>query len=462
MGEVDQPLPWPDEEGAASNEAPRETALTVTQVNRMARQLLEEHAVTVQGEVSGLATGYAYFVYFDLRDHESSLPALLTQRQLKALDFKLEDGAVVLVSGTLTIYEKQGKYQIKVLDIQPFGEGELQRRIDALKKKLHAEGLFEDAIKKPLPRFPAGIGVISSPRGAAIRDVVVTLGRRFPPARVYVRGVRVQGAGAVEQVCAALDFFDSDWPVDLVILARGGGSLQDLEPFNSEEVARAILRMDTPVISGIGHEPDVTIADLVADLRASTPTGAAEAAVPDRAEVSAFLSKTAGAMSRRILDELRAWRGHVRSLTRRPLYKAPDSLLGAFMQRWERAAGELPESPRRGLLKRKGRLSVVSHHPVYRRRPELLGGAANEHEARRQEFSRAARVTIERRATFLARLKARFHALSPVAVLERGYSITFNRETGKVVRASDEVDPGAHLRIRLGRGELDADVTGKE
>ena len=409
-------LPWEEKKETPAPE-PEEIILTVSQVNRMARQRLEEVTVSVQGEVSRLTTGYAYYVYFDLRDEETALPAILTQKQLSGLDFRLEEGSLVVVRGTLTLYERQGKYQIRVISIRPFGEGELQRRIEELKRKLAAEGLFSDERKKPLPLFPVRIGVVSSPRGAAIRDVIVTISRRFPPASIFVRGVRVQGAGAVKQITAALDFFDAEWPVDVVILARGGGSLQDLEPFNTEEVARAIARMRVPVVTGIGHEPDVTIADLVADRRASTPTGAAEAAVPEKADIRAILLKNALAMRRRLQAEQRATAGRLQGLLSRPLFARAEFFLGPFMQRWERAVALLRESPSR---------------------------------------------MLERRQSVLEKMKARVHALSPQAVLERGYSITFNRETGEVVRAVDEVDVGTPLRIRLAAGALDADVTGKE
>ena len=283
MDEEDLTLPWEEpEEGAGEQEEKVETVLTVSEVNRLARGALERISVTVQGEVSGLNARYPYYVYLSLRDAEATLPAILPKRVFDGLDFALEEGAVVVVEGMLTLFEKQGRYQIRVARMRPFGEGELQRRIEMIKKKLQAEGLFDDSRKKPLPAFPQRIGVVTSPRGAAIKDVTVTLARRFPPAEAFIKGVRVQGAGAVEQICAALHFFDYDFPVDLVILARGGGSAEDLEPFSTEEVARAVASMRVPVITGIGHEPDVSIADLVADRRASTPTGAAEAAVPDR------------------------------------------------------------------------------------------------------------------------------------------------------------------------------------
>ena len=457
-------LPWSEEEEEEAPEGgpPSETVLTVSQVNRMARESLERITVTVEGEISGLKTGYAYYVYFDLRDSEASLPALLTQRQLKALDFKLEDGAQVVIKGNLSLYEKQGRYQVRVAEVRQFGEGELQQRIEALKRKLQAEGLFKDALKMELPRFPLRIGVVSSPRGAAIRDVTVTARRRFPPAALFVRGVRVQGAGAVEQICAALDFFDHGFPVDLVILARGGGSIQDLEPFNTEEVARAIARLSVPLISGIGHEPDITVSDLVADVRASTPTGAAQAAVPDRGEVITMLGKMAGSLHRHQARDLQGGTRRLEGSRRGPLFRGPEYLLGRFMQRLERAAEALPASPRRGLLRSRNRLALAASRPVFSKPGELLVGHKAECEAIRARLVVAAVRAVEKKTGTLEKVKARAEALSPLAVLHRGYSITFDRDTGRVVRSSDEVDIGTPLEIRLGHGTLGAEVTGKE
>jgi exodeoxyribonuclease VII large subunit len=412
--------------------------------------------------VSGLNARYPYYIYFSLRDSEATLPAILPKRIYDSLDFPLEDGASVVVEGMLTLFEKQGRYQVRVSAIRPFGEGAIQRRIEMIKRKLQAEGLFDDARKKPLPAFPGRIGVVTSPRGAAIRDVTVTLGRRFPPARVFVRGVRVQGAGAVEQICGALHFFDKDFPVDVVILARGGGSIEDLEPFSTEEVARSVARMGVPVITGIGHEPDVSIADLVADRRASTPTAAAEAAVPDRSQVHAVLGKAAGTMRRQLAASVHHDTRQLAGIRRLPLYRGPDYLLGRFMQRWERAARSLPESPRRGLERSRHRLASVVARAVFRRPAELLASRGRDLEDSRAGVEAAAVRHIEKKRSALERVKARAMALSPLAVLERGYSITFDQATGKVVRSSAEVDEGAALRIKLASGGLDAEVTGKE
>ena len=443
-------------------EKPVEKLMTVTEVNRLARHKLETITVKVQGEVSRLNSNYPYYVYFDLRDSEAALPAVVPRRVYDALGFPLKEGDAIVVEGMLSLFERQGRYQVKVTTMRPFGEGELQQRIEALKRKLQAEGLFDEARKKPLPLFPERIGLVTSTRGAAIRDVIVTIRRRFPPARVFVRGVTVQGTPAPAEITAGLRLFDEKWPVDLVILARGGGSLQDLEPFSTEAVARAVAAMKTPVITGIGHEPDVSIADLVADRRASTPTGAAEAAVPDRAEVGTRLAKSAAALSRHTGSELRNSRSTLNGIGSRPLYRRRETLLAAMMQRWERAASALPGSPVRGLQRARHRIDSLAARPVFSGAASLLMARSALLSASKEAAARAAKRFIELRRSGLDRTLASLEAMSPLAVLERGYSITFDGKTGRAVRKADEVKEEDSLRILLHEGELRAKVTGKE
>lgn len=461
MEEYTLPFSFEEEKKETAAEA-GENILTVTEVNRMARLALEKISVTVQGEISGLNTRYSYFVYFDLRDENAAIPAILTQRQFNELDFKVDDGTLVVVRGMLSLYERQGKYQIKVDEVRPFGEGDLQRRIEALKRKLHKEGLFDDARKKVLPGMPQRIGVVTSLRGAAVRDVTVTLKRRFPATRVFIRGVQVQGESAAGQICSALRLFERDFPVDLVILARGGGSLQDLEPFNTEEVARAIASMEVPVITGVGHEPDVTIADLVADYRASTPTGAAEAAVPDRAQVMALLGKYATVYQRHAAGNLSSAQRALEGIRSRPVFSGSGYLLSSFMQRYERAATALPGSPKRGFMKAFNRLELILSRPVFRKPEQLLARYGLEAESAGEKLPRSVLNHVNKQRSLIEKVESGLKALSPLAVLDRGYSITFNQETGEVIRSPGDAEKGTALRIRLAKGELRADVTGKE
>lgn len=439
-----------------------EGILTVSEVNKIARQHLESIYVKVMGEISRLTTGYPYFVYFDLRDPDALLPAIIPKQDFLNLDFSLQEGMLVVVEGTLTLFEKQGRYQIRVEQVRPFGEGEIQRRIEALKRKLAAEGLFDDAIKKPLPSFPERIGVITSPRGAAVRDVTVTLNKRFPPARIFIRGVLVQGMRAVEDIVGALEFFDKVFPVDVIILARGGGSLQDLEPFNSEQVARAIWRASVPVVTGIGHEPDVTIADLVADYRASTPTGAAQAAVPDRLEVLSSLEKTYNAILRRTSYRLQDLSQKLAYFSSRPVFTRPGIILERFFQIWERDARLLYESPSRGIKTSGERIRALLQSSVYKKPESVFSVWESRLALVLQAFSSAVRADVARREQAIARLLAKLDALSPTAVLKRGYSITFNRKDNRIVKSSRDVEKGEEICVVLSEGWIGAEVLEKE
>ncbi|MDD5448842.1 MAG: exodeoxyribonuclease VII large subunit, partial [Actinomycetota bacterium] len=243
---------------------------------------------------------------------------------------------------------------------------------------------------------------------------------------------------------------------------RGGGSIQDLEPFNSEEVARTIAAMSVPVITGVGHEPDVSIADLVADRRASTPTAAAETAVPEKREINAFLKKSAGALLDFSTSRVSLCERHLNSVRNRPLYRGYMFLLGPFMQRLESCSRRLAESPGRALVKSRSRLELVSKNPIYRKPDMLLAPWRTRLWALRSTISKAKGPVFESKKSALEAAKARCEALSPLSILERGYSIVFKKSSGKVVRSSREVKLGDELDIRLGEGRLDANVTGKE
>ncbi len=439
-----------------------EKVLTVSEVNRIARQRLESVYVIVMGEISRLTTGYPYFVYFDLRDPDALLPAIIPKQDFLNLDFSLEDGMLVVVEGTLTLFEKQGKYQIRVEQVRPFGEGEIQRRIEALKRKLAAEGLFDDSLKKPLPAFPEKIGVITSPRGAAVRDITVTLNKRFPPAQVYVRGVLVQGTRAVDEIVGALEFFDKIFPVDVIILARGGGSLQDLEPFNSEKVARAISGTSVPVITGIGHEPDVTIADLVADYRASTPTGAAQAAVPDKLEVLSVLEKAYNAIYRRSSYHLQALSQNLAHFARRPVFIRPGMILEKFFQILERDMRFLYESPAKGIRTKRERVRAVLQSSVFKKPEVIFSGWDSLLALTLGAFLSSAHRDIWRKSETATRLQTKLEALNPTSILKRGYSITFSRKEKKILKSSHEVERGDEIRVVLSQGWIDAEVFEKE
>ena len=258
--------------------------LTVTEITRKVKQLLEGGftGVAVQGELSNFKRHTSGHLYFTLKDEGAQISGVMWRSRSAGLTFVPQDGMKVVVTGRLTVYEVRGVYQIDASSIRPLGIGELQIAFERLKQKLSAEGLFDAERKKPLPEFPERIGVVTSPTGAALQDMINILRRRFPCVQLILNPVRVQGAGAAEEIARAVDEFNAYGEVDVVIVGRGGGSLEDLWAFNEEVVARAIARSRIPVISAVGHEIDFTIADFVADLRAPTPSAAAELVVPDR------------------------------------------------------------------------------------------------------------------------------------------------------------------------------------
>jgi exodeoxyribonuclease VII large subunit len=266
-------------------------ALTVSDLTRKIKQILESGfpSIAVQGEISNLKRHSSGHLYFTMKDENAQLPCVMWRSRASVLSFMPEDGAKVIAGGRLTVYEVRGSYQLDVQSIRPLGVGELQAAFEQLKKKLEAEGLFDAARKRPLPEYPKRIGVVTSPSGAVLQDMKNVFRRRFPGVELIMIPVRVQGAGAAAEIAEAVDDMSGYASLDLVIVARGGGSLEDLWPFNEEIVARAIARCRVPVVSAVGHETDYTIADFVADVRAPTPSAAAEMVVPDRREILRIL-----------------------------------------------------------------------------------------------------------------------------------------------------------------------------
>lgn len=371
--------------------------------------------VWVAGEVSNLRRAGSGHLYFTLKDDTAQVRAAFFRADVRRIPFELEDGLAVLVFAECSVYEARGDLQLLVRLVEPRGRGALQLAFEQLRARLEREGLFDVARKRPLPAFPRRIGVVTSPTGAAIRDVIEVTGRRFPATPLLIAPTRVQGEGAEDEIAAALDALTTPHlGVDVVLLVRGGGSIEDLQPFNTETVARAILRSPVPVVSGVGHETDVTIADLAADARAPTPSAAAAAALPDRAAL--------GDRCARARDRLR--RAALHGLERR---------VARLAQRREALARV---APRARLATQRARFEALSR--------ALALGAATAAERERGRFEAAV---------------GRLDLLSPLAVLGRGYAIVWKADPGTIVRRAAECAPGDRLRVRLGEGELAATVS---
>ncbi len=380
------------------------------------RELLEEEVgrVFVVGEISNLRRAPSGHVYFTLKDDQAQLRAALFRSAAVRLPFDPEDGLEVVVEAEVTVYAARGDLQLIVRQMEPRGQGALQLAFEQLRARLEAEGLFEPARKRELPDWPRRVGVVTSPSGAAVRDVIQVSGRRMPGIPLLIAPARVQGEGAEEELAAALAALGRVADVDVILLVRGGGSLEDLRPFNTERIARAIAASRVPVVAGVGHEVDVSIADLAADARAPTPSAAAALALPDRS----------------------AWLDRARSLARR-LAGAAGARLARAGRRLDRLAGALrAHAPGARLAARRARLDTLS-----------------------RALEREGAHAVARRRERLAALAGHLDALSPLAVLGRGYAIA-RLPSGQVLRRASDVAPGDAFSLRLGEGELDAAVTG--
>lgn len=390
-------------------------ALTVSELNAQVHELLESSfsELWVEGEVSNCKTYPSGHTYLTLKDEKAQVRAVLFKGAAFGVKFKLADGLKVLARCRVTSYEPRGELQLIVSAVEPREKGALQLALEQLKAKLQAEGLFDARRKRPLPPFPRAVGVVTSGRGAAVRDVIDVLSRRWPGVAIRVWPVKVQGAGAAAEIAAAVAGFNALAPdTDVLLVGRGGGSIEDLWAFNEEAVARALAASDIPVISCVGHETDWTVADLVADVRAPTPSAAAELAVPEKAAVATRIADLSDGMDQCL-------RGLLAGLQRRLAYAAAHPLLRDPRRLWERDAQRVDELA--------GRL------------PEAL------------------RRALERAGLRLAAAAGRLDAVSPLKVLARGYAIAESR--GAVLTRASQAKRGDPLRVRLSEGELRAEVT---
>jgi exodeoxyribonuclease VII large subunit len=388
---------------------------SVSALNREVRQLIESGLglVWVEGEISNLARPSSGHLYFSLKDDKAQVRCAMFRQSNRRLGFGVADGMQVLVRARAGLYEPRGDYQLVVEHMEEAGQGALRRRFEALKAKLAEEGLFDTARKRALPTIPARIGVITSPTGAALRDVLTSLKRRFPAVDVLIYPTSVQGSQAAAEIVAALERASRRADCDLLILTRGGGSLEDLWPFNEESVARAVAAVPIPIIVGVGHETDFTIAEFAADLRAPTPSQAAELAVPRQSEWLARLRGIADELELVLRRRLRDDRRRLDALEHRLGRAHPGVMLRSMAQRLDEFEGRL----RRGL-----KLTTT----------EL-----------------ASRIRLVERSLL---------ALSPLATLERGYAIVTRQSDGGLVTRSDAVGRGDGIDVRLAEGGLSATV----
>ncbi len=445
-----------------SDSALQRDVFSVSRLNREARSLLENSfsRLWVEGEISNLARPASGHLYFTLKDAKAQVSCALFRNRAVRLGFTPENGAQVLVRAQVSLYEARGNYQLIVNHMEEAGDGALRRAFEQLKSRLHQEGLFDEEHKRPLPAIPRCIGVITSPSGAAVRDALTVLRRRFPAIPVIIYPTQVQGEGAAQQIVAALRNAEQRAECDVLLLTRGGGSLEDLWPFNEEVVARAVHACALPVVSAVGHEIDFVISDFVADHRAATPSAAAEFLSPDQSELAARLLQLENRCKTRLQQQLQRCREKLNWLTTRFQQSHPRRQLQQQAQRLD----DLEQRLGRAWQHRSAQhLSAI----------EALQGRLRQHSPRylvqrldaratqlAQRLNYCINTQVSRQREKLAVVSRALDAISPLATLQRGYSITLNKADGSVIQDAARVNIGDALETRLAKGQIISQVTG--
>ena len=390
--------------------------LSVTELNQLVRGKLERdpdlQSVCIRGEISNYKLYPSGHHYFSLKDPESAIRCVLFKGNALSLRFRPENGMQVLAVGRVSLYPRDGSYQFYCTRLLPDGAGDLSVAFEQLKQKLFQEGLFDPAHKKKLPAFPHRVGIVTSPAGAAVHDMLRILGKRYPLSRVILLPVRVQGAEAPGEIARAIDYANAHAIADVLIVGRGGGSVEDLWAFNDEGVSRAIFRSRIPVVSAVGHEPDVTISDFTADLRAATPSNAAELVAPDQSELRAALEGMRASMLASMRQRLTRSRQQLTGLSASPMLRNPMNYLQERRLRLDKLTGD---------------------------------------------FRRVGTRLLQARRQGLIRLSASLDAMSPLKVLARGYSMTADAD-GRLISSVTEVSPGQSLTILVSDGRIRAAV----
>ncbi len=432
--------------------------LSITEFTQLIKENLEKTfaEVWVEGELSNVRSPASGHYYFTLKDETSQLRSVLFRYMGRRVTCELRDGMLMICHGRIGLYEPRGEYQLIIDYMEPKGVGALQLAFEQLKEKLRAEGLFDPEHKKPIPFLPGRIGIVTSPTGAAIRDLLKVIGRRFPPMEILISPVKVQGEGAAREIARAIDQLGHMEGIDVIIAARGGGSLEDLWAFNEEAVARAIYRCPVPVISAVGHEIDFTIADFVADLRAPTPSAAGELVVPEKAELAGRIQECSERLRNGIGHRLTMEKQSLRFLSgRMPDLRLRlsdwqlriDDVQGRLAPRLKqllRLKREMLKGLRAGLMVRNPGMAIGQHGKGVVITEKMLVDAA------RRLLSHM-RQTVQGCAQGLDRL-------SPLNVLKRGYSITRLLPSLRVVRESEMLSPGDRVNVRLSQGFITCSV----
>ncbi|MCG7911612.1 MAG: exodeoxyribonuclease VII large subunit [Candidatus Thiodiazotropha taylori] len=437
---------------------------SVSRLVRETRAILEASfpLLWVSGEISNLAQPASGHIYFSLKDEAAQVRCAMFRMKRQRLRFRPENGQQVLIRAKVSLYEARGEFQLIAEHMEPAGEGALRFAFEQLKQKLAAEGLFDTEQKKPIPVPPKQLGLITSPSGAAVRDLLSVLKRRFPALPVIIYPVQVQGEDAARQIVQMLKLAERRQECDLLILSRGGGSLEDLQAFNEEQVARAIHQLSIPVVTGIGHEIDFTIADFVADRRAATPSAAAELVTPDQLEWQQRLHAVTRRLKQNQQQRLQQLQQHFSALLKRLQIQHPKRRLQQQAQRLDELSDRLSRQFHFNLLQKHQRIDRL-HTRLARQTPEqrlkrLMQQTAN----LEQRLHRAVTQRLNREQTRFTQLGRDLHNLSPLNTLGRGYAIVSSPTTNAIITDAAEVELGDELQARLHKGSLICQVVKKK
>ena len=438
-----------------SSQSRQQQIFTVTRLNSAVRMILEQDLglVWLTGELSNLAMPSSGHWYFSLKDISAQVRCAMFKGNNRRVPFRPQDGMQVLVQARVSLYEPRGDYQLIIESMQPAGDGMLALRFEELKRRLDAEGLFDEGRKRPLPREPRAVGLVTSATGAALHDMLTVLKRRAPDLPVFIYPTQVQGSAAISQIVAAITLANRRAEVDVLIVGRGGGSLEDLWCFNEEAVARAIAGSAIPVVSAVGHEVDVTISDFAADLRAPTPSAAAELVAPDRSARAQRLVHLKQRLVQAISRRQTAARHGFALLQKRLDHQDPKRRLEQQSQRLDELSGRLQQLLNLRLHQGERRLANLELRLQARSPSTLLAAGKRRHQLAEERLHSLMNKRQDLAAHRLAMLSARLDGISPLATLGRGYSIT-RTPSGEVISRAAQVSPGQQLVTMLAEGEL--------
>lgn len=438
--------------------------LTITMLTRYIKRQFDRDVflqdVWVRGEISNFKHHTRGHMYFTLKDENARIQSVMFFGDNRLLNFQPEDGMKVLARGEVTVYEPYGQYQLYVKEMLPDGIGNLYLAFEALKKKLESEGLFSEAVKKPIPKYPKKIGVVTSPTGAAVRDIFTTIKRRFPIAKITLFPVEVQGEFAAPAIAKAIKLANLLNKHDVLIVGRGGGSIEDLWPFNEEIVARAIYESDIPIISAVGHETDFTIADFVADVRASTPTAAAELAVPLLHEVTEKVFERRNRLIRAMANKLQFEQSRLERLQNAYAFRLPPQLIKQKNQDLDRLLERMKKAMTFMYSSKHEKWKTLDQQIKSKHPKRLLVQAKEKRETLTKRLVRETRQCFKEKQMQFQHQLSKLSALSPLNVMQRGYSLTM--KDGKIIQSITSVKVDDLIQVQLKDGQLDCRVTGME